>query len=393
MKTLNVSRLALRAALFACLVLAALPLAAQAPRVAVMGIENASGDPGKDYLGAMVSGLLSYDLSSLGQVQLLERKALDKVLHETEIILNMGREEDAAKFGGLAGADYLVTGSYSLAGGEVEISLNLVKVSDGTARAFRERGSTENSIHALAEKLAAALGAGGASFQEPGRERSMLSLKDETPGSIALYSPIIDAEIFVDDQFVGYTTGKPTEPFLIESVSPGKRTVRVHLDKAFGVAVLPAYTFKDWSAIVTVQPGRKAVARDETRQISDILHYAADLHSQRVRAAFTDIAALGASKSLSYQDLAGKVIAVSASATPKAGSSAGNVVFDCILDVDGKQASFRLVSEKGQDDDLEQTAKVGEVSLHISISRSGDTIAYWFEIKRHDLEKLAPRQP
>jgi hypothetical protein len=86
------------------------------------------------------------------------------------------------------------------------------------------------------------------------------------------YVHLIDAEIYLDDKFVGYTTGDPTVPFLIEQVRPGPHTLRTHLSSNFGVIDLPEIRFRDWSEEVDIRPDQRTVARDQRRHFNSFLY-------------------------------------------------------------------------------------------------------------------------
>jgi hypothetical protein len=100
--------------------------------------------------------------------------------------------------------------------------------------------------------------------------------------------------------------------------------------------------------------GRKAVARDETRRINEILYRDAELHSQRLRAPISDAAAFRLRRPSASRPQRQDPV-VSASSTAKAGTSPGTVSFDCVLEVDGKKETFTLSSTKDQKADLERT--------------------------------------
>jgi len=245
-------------------------------------MENAGRDPSADYLGGIIEGLLLFDLSTQQDISLVERASLEEVIAEQQLGLAglTARSAEVQRVGEILGADYLVTGDYVFLGEEVLINARVVNVGTAQTVAFSERGRTENTIHRLAEKLIAELSDSRVSLTDPAAERSIISMRDERPGTIALYSPLIDAEISVDGEFVGYTHGDPTEPVLIEDVAPGARTITTNLGIAFGVAELPAFTFSPWSAEVVVRPGRRTVVRDRSRALNSIIYDALWLVSE-----------------------------------------------------------------------------------------------------------------
>ena len=243
--------------------------------VAVLGLGNTGGDPRQDYLASLAEGILRYDLSVLADIPLVERRNLDKLLSEREFSLSAAAEPgQAIRAGGLLGATHLVLGEYAVVAGELSLTVHLVDTASGAAVTFRDRGTSEHVVHRIAEKLAARLlDRRGVVFADAANDRSILSLRDETPGVIALHSPIRSAEVYLDDEFVGFTKGNELEPILLESVRPGRHTLRVHLPGGdFGVVVLPQVEFKDWEAVVDVRPGGRHAIRDQTRHFNEFLY-------------------------------------------------------------------------------------------------------------------------
>jgi hypothetical protein len=109
------------------------------------------------------------------------------------------------------------------------------------------------------------------SLQRSSGDRTILALEQQEPGVVEMFSYLIDARVFIDDDFVGYTTGDLTVPLVME-VSPGWHTVRVHLVRDFGVIHLPEITFHDWQEQFNLLPGDKIVLEDRTRHFNDLLY-------------------------------------------------------------------------------------------------------------------------
>jgi TolB-like protein len=259
----------------ALLLAAALPsLAGAAPvRLALLAVENQSANPRYDYLEGIIRGVLLFDLGSQEGVELLARSDLEAILREQELQLSavVSDAQAASRIGKILGADYLVKAEYVALGAEVQVTVRLLDVAGGRALVFTERGSSENLLHALAERILQRLTGNTVRLQSEQKERSILSLQDEKPGKISLHSNLIDAEIFLDEEFVGYTTGDGRIPFMIENVTPGKHRVRIHLSD-FGVVKEPEITFHDWEDSVEVKPGKNVVVRSNARHFNEILY-------------------------------------------------------------------------------------------------------------------------
>ena len=268
------------AVLFACMLLCMLAvttaqdLRAEERTVAVLPLENSSGDPKSDYLGKITEALLMYDLAFQQEITLVSRSELDVVLQEQQLALS-GLIEDSKELlevGGLAGADYLVKGEYVHLGDDLLFIIRLLSVENGEVSVVRERGTDENTVHRIAGRLAEMLTGDMVSFETEAGRRSIISMKNEEPGSLAVFSPLINAQVYLDGEFIGYSTGDPTEPYLVEGVRPGPHQVRIHLSRNFGVVDLPEVEFRDWQTEVFVQPQQRAVVRDESRHFNEILY-------------------------------------------------------------------------------------------------------------------------
>jgi len=243
--------------------------------VAVLPFENTTADIRSDYLGKIAEALLMYDLSSVSSLQLVSREEIDALLQEKKLALSglfEGSADAAEEIESLTSADYLLRGEFVHLGDELIFILKLLRVSNGEATVFRERGTDENTIHRLSEQAVRSLTGRSITFTTEDGSRSIISLRNEEPGIIAVYSPLINAEIFIDDSFVGYTTGDPTEPFIADKLRPGIHTIRTHLSRNFGVIDLPEIKFHDWETEVRVRPGQRAVVRDQSRHFNDILY-------------------------------------------------------------------------------------------------------------------------
>jgi hypothetical protein len=264
---------AVRIAVCLLIALFARGLPAGAVSVALLDIENRSADPRYDYLAGIIKGLLLFDLSAEPGIELVDRAELESILTEQELRLSSITEnpDQSLRIGKILGADQLVKGEYVFLGDEILVSFTLLDVVSARSAVFSERGSTENLIHGLAEQIIRRLTGKEVRLQSAQRERSILSLRDETPGVIALHTHLVDAEIFLDEEFVGYSTGDVRVPYLLEDVTPGPHRLRLHLSN-FGVVKEPEISFHDWEEELLVEPGRRHVVRATARHFNSILY-------------------------------------------------------------------------------------------------------------------------
>jgi serine/threonine-protein kinase len=101
------------------------------PVIAVLPLTNASGDPGKDYLGTGVAENLVTRLASLQSVTVLSRPAVNEVLT---------RKRDPAALAQELDATYVVHGSVQQVGDRLRIDLRLVEADGSVAWADDVQG-------------------------------------------------------------------------------------------------------------------------------------------------------------------------------------------------------------------------------------------------------------
>lgn len=264
---------------------ALLPLSAQT--VAFVGTENRTGSPSFDYLGAIVEGVVLFDLSSIGSVTIVERKRLETVMAEQRLQLSgftePGAEGRRLEVGKLLSADYLISLDYTLFGDEVAFNLRLTETETGEVNLFSVRGAMENEIHGLSEQVARALTGRGFNFVNPAEQRSLLTLRDINPGILTLYCNLENAEILMNGRFVGYTIGDLYTPMTITDLDPGAYTMTIRLSRDFGMVELPEFTFHDWEEEITIRPGRTTVHRSIVEHFSSVVYRESQLLRERMR--------------------------------------------------------------------------------------------------------------
>jgi hypothetical protein len=238
-------------------------------------------------------------------------------------------------------------------------------------------------VHRAAEKIVARLTGKSILLADESNNRSILSLRDETPGVIALHSPLVAAEIFFDNEFVGYTQGNMQAPILIEGVAPGRHSVRTSLGNDFGVVKLPEVEFRNWEALVDVKPGRRHAIRDETRHFNDFLYKLEGLIYQSATIEKDKFMGLRKKHELSYIDRKGASIPVQLEVTPSSGPDSAELVF--ALRVGAIERSVRLAWPARPDGPAEIQFDAGTTSFSASLrERAGSLDAAW-SLKRTDV--------
>jgi TolB-like protein len=381
-KYIRRSLLVLSLLVLLCLALAPGGPAFGAPlRLALLSIENQSADPRFDYLEGIIRGVLLFDLSSQPGVEMITRTDLDAILREQELQVSglTADPQAAARVGQLLGADYLVRGEYTALGGEVQVTVRLLEVAGGRTLSFVERGSSENLLHALAEKVLQRLTGSQVALQSEQKERSILSLRDEKPGKISLHSPLIDAEIFLDEEFVGYTTGSERTPFVMEGVLPGRHRVRLHLQD-FGVVKEPEIRFQDWEQTLEVLPGKNHVLRSNARHFNDILYRLQQLLREEVsREELSKAGEVRRRHEASFADRSGRRVPIQLDL--EARRRADSLEVRASVRYDGEQRVLSLAAAAEEDRELRQTIGLVDVILELD---SGELS---YEIWRNDIQQ------
>jgi len=362
---------------------AAVPVSA-APRVAVLALENRSGDPRYDYVGGIAQGLLLYDLSSSGSVELVDRGAIEALLRERELSLSAIAAAPARSFEGVTAADYVIAGEYVLMGSELLLTLKLVDVASSRVVTFSDAGATENLVHGLAEAVVERLTGNRPVLREEGRSRSIFSLRDETPGSVALFSPLVDARVLLDGSFVGYTTGDRRVPLVLDAVEPGVHELSTDLGRDFGVVGLPAISFGPWKELVRVQSGKRAVAVDKSTHFNDVLYRLKYVFSEDAAVKFDVSGAYVADRSFSFVDRSGaerRCRMLLELTAPEAGVGGGRLT----LEADGQGRELRLSWKAGAE--TEFGATVGIVEFSLVIDALYDRVEAELDAERTDVEQ------
>lgn len=375
-------RAAAVAALLASLSCAA---ASAAPRVAVLPPENKTGDPRLDYVGGIVQGLFQFDLASDGAVELVDRSTLDAALRERELSLSAVAADPSKTAGALLPADYLLSCDYAILSQELLFTVKLVDVGTSRAATFSEGGSTENAVHALAERVAEKLTGKRPVFRGEGRGRSLLSLRDETPGSIALHSPLVDALIYLDGEFVGYTLGDRRKAFLIEGVSPGDHVVSTDLGNSFGVVGLPEISFGPWKKTVRVQSGKRAVIMDESSHFNDAIYRLMRLVDVSKPVEFDAAGSGRVSADFSFVDKAGtpRTGSLSVSFPAGAGKESGSAVAEFLFGGEKRSAPLSYGPDAPASADLD----IGIVSFKASVSARYGRVEVELDANRNDIRQ------
>jgi len=354
--------------------------------IAFLSIDNLSANPRYDYLEGIIRGLLLFDLSGAQDIEVVNRSDLEAILREQELQLsNLAEDQNKAiEVGRILGADYLLRGEYVFLGSDVLITVRLIDVVQARSLTFSERGASENTLHAIAEQIIFRLTGREVMLHSEQHDRSIISLQDEKPGSVQLFSHLIDAEIFVDDEFVGYTTGDPRVPFEIEDLSPGMHRLRIRLS-GFGVVKEPEITFHDWEEEVQIAPGKRAVVRAKARQFNEIIYSLQQLVREDIRFSELETGPMRLEHDASFVDREGRPVPISMVLSIR--RQGDQLDFTVEVDYQGEILKWDLSGHIGERQEIRE--RVGKVE--VQLERGDGDVRY--SIWRRDIEQGMHRSP
>ena len=334
--------------------------------LALLPFENMNNNPEQDYLKGIISSLLEEDLTSSDALQIVERDSLEEVLKEQKLqMAGLMDDKNALEAGRLLGASYMLKGGFVFLGQDIFINITLIEVETGRTRAFSKRGYQENTVHALSEELIEYMTGNALHFQSPEGERSILALLQQEPGTVELFSYIVDARVYIDEEFVAYTTGDRTVP-LVMTVAPGRHTIRLHLSKNFGVIKLPEILFSDWEEEFELLPGEKIILEDKTSHFNGIIYDLQQIIRDELKLKPKEESLLTAEHSGSFVDRDGKTIDIDLqirwekTESPEQGGKA-----TVLLVYNGEEHNYEYFSPQGEDLDIEETVEKVKLDMEL----------------------------
>ncbi len=153
MKKLPLSALAL----FAVLASAGPPAAAERA-VSVLYFQNTARNADYDWLSKGIADMLITDLAGTGQVTVVERESLQKVLAEQELALSgIFDEKGAVQIGKLLSAGRIVMGSFIVMQGALRVDAKLVDVESGKVEKAVQSTGDAAKLFEVEKKLARSL--------------------------------------------------------------------------------------------------------------------------------------------------------------------------------------------------------------------------------------------
>ncbi len=122
--------------------------------VAVLSFTNGSGDPQYDPLGKGIAAMMISDLSSVPEVQLVERERLADITGELQLQQSkLVDPRTAVSVGKLTGAQYVVTGAITALDPKVRLDTRVVSVETGKIVKTAEVTGDQKKFFDLQQKL------------------------------------------------------------------------------------------------------------------------------------------------------------------------------------------------------------------------------------------------
>ncbi|MBB6482474.1 hypothetical protein [Spirochaeta isovalerica] len=349
-------------------------------KTAFLDFENINMDPALDYLGGIIKGLLLYDLSRNEYIRLVNRTEIEEVVEEQNLRLSGLTENkgDIVEFGKILDAQWLVKGEYIYLGRDVLITIKVIDAATAEEYVLSERGASENTVHMLAEKLVMKLTGMEMNFVNEDSVRSIISMKDESPGRVKLYSWVPGAEIYLDDRFIGYTEEDNKTPYIIERIEPGEHEIRTHY-WPFGEVDIPEMRFHDWDETFSIKSGEEVVIRANQRQFNSIIYDLQQLIRENYRYPNGTTGPYRKTHSAEWQDMSGtdhKIeYAIDADLTES--------LFKCRIEMIYDGETYIWEEDSDADGDMDLKEEIGDVEIRLSWSRGRIDYSVW----RIDIEQ------
>ncbi len=335
--------------------------------LAVFPFENLNRDPEQEYLSGIISSLIRQGLSRSEEVFLVDRENMEEVMKEQKLqFTGILDEETAVRTGKLVGASYIIKGGYVFLGEDLFLNLDLIDTETSRSLSFSERGYQENTVNALTEKLLLYLTDKEIDLQSDQGERTIIAVRQQTPGMVHLFSRIIDARVYIDGKFVAYTTGNSTVPLEIP-LDPGRHVVRTHLNQNFGIIHEPEILFSDWTHEFVLKPGETLVLEDETGHFNSKLYNLSQQLWERITINPRETSSGSAAHNISFLDRQGEAIKLELILSMfREEDGTGRAVIDLIYQ--GREEHHEVLCLPEEEEELEIKLEKLDVDIELDCS-------------------------
>ena len=352
-------------------------------KLALIGFDNMDEGDEHDYLSSLISAVIREDLSHTNGIVMLDRSSMNRVLEEQKMqISGLFEDRDAVEAGKLLGSDYLAGGSFIVMDTEVLVDATLIDVETGRVISFSSRGNSEDIIHLAAEKIARELTGTRQVFRTASSGRPIIKATLMPPGMLKLFSPLIDARIYIDDEFYGYTPGSAVIPIEVE-LKPGKHSVRTDLGRDFGVIIEPEIEFVKWEQEFVIESGKTVVLEDATRHFNSGLYDLQKVLSESESFYIPGAEPFNGQYDFSFTDREGNAVEGSLTVffTP---TETGGLNAQIMLKYDYDRKVWDFECPPGEELEFEETIGLIDLSIELETRYINRTAANW-SIWRNDV--------
>ncbi|MBN2628593.1 MAG: hypothetical protein JXA95_18160 [Spirochaetales bacterium] len=360
--------------------------------LAIMTFENMDESDEFDYIGTLASAFIREDLTHGEDIVLVDRDRLNRVLEEQQRQLSGIMDgETTVQIGKLIGCDYLCSGNYVVMDEEILLDITLTQVESGRVTSYSTRGDTEDLFHLAAEKLVSELTGRKVIFRTAAPNRPIIKHVLKKPGTLKFHSYLIDARIYIDGEFFGYTTGDKRNPTLIE-LSPGEHSIMIDLGPDFGFVTLPEVSFDKWHENFVIESGQTLVLEDKTRHFNDWIYEMRRLIRDDADFYNGDVPVLkGKTEPFTFTDRGGNPVSGSLTVDLDNKDNAGGITARITLIYDEKSEDLVFTCPAGEK--KEYTETVGLVDLEVSLDAKweGRASADW-DLTRNDIHQGMHRE-
>src|ERR1044071_5880735 len=131
------------------------PASAPKKSVAVLYFDNYTGKPDYDPLGKGIASMMISDLSSVPEIQLVERDRMQDLIKEIDAQHTKYFDSTTAvKVGKMVGAEYIVVGAFAALDPKMRIDTRVVRVETGQIVKTAQVSGDEDKFFDLEQKLA-----------------------------------------------------------------------------------------------------------------------------------------------------------------------------------------------------------------------------------------------
>lgn len=352
-------------------------------RLALIAFENMDKNEEHDYLAGLISAVLREDLSGTDGLVLLDRRSINSLLEEQRLqISGLFEESEAVEAGKLLGSDYLAGGSFVVIGTEVLLDVTLIDVETSEVLSFSSRGDTEDIIHTAAEKIMRKLTGKITLFRTADSAVPILKQELLPPGTLKLFSPLINAKIYLDDEFYGYTIGSSTKPIEIE-LQPGMHTIETDLGREFGIVIEPEILFEHWKKEFRIVSGKSVVLEDPTKHYNSITPKIRNIMRESHTFYLPDSEDYHSEWPFSFQDRMGKLIDGSLTLHMLPDNN-GSVIVEALIIYNNERKVYNLECLKNKKIEFEETVGLVEFEMDLS-GKYPDRVSASWSLNRIDV--------